>query len=200
MRFFSKRRDIKKVFPDAKHVIEFAFSVAGKDYYRFVDHLNIPYERALSCLVYYREVDMNIDHDLLKQHLEAVNKILTGTTIDIFKIKQLNDQLLQKLQLPKDPELLYKLASVVFFDSEENPALYEWEHGKKKIEFWKQNASLQDFFLQKPIVDLIPYLQYAGENLETFSRMVQDVNKLHLENLSAISSDSSKMKSSVKKD
>jgi hypothetical protein len=181
------RKSPKNIFPEQKHVIEHAFTVAGKDYYKFQDHLNIPYERALSCLVYYREVDMNIDHEFLKQHLEAINKILTSTTIDVFKIKALNDQLLTRLQLPKDPELMYKLASVVFFDKDESPEVYDWKYGKDKIEFWKKHTSLKDFFLQMPLQELIPYLKYAGENLATYSRMVEDVNKIHSDNLSAMS-------------
>lgn len=190
--------DPKQYFPAQKHIIKYAFSIEDKHYFKFDDHLNIPYERGLSCLVYYRELDLNIDRDFLKEHLEAINKILTSSTIDIFKIKALNDQLLTRLQLPKDPELMYKLASVVFFDQEESPEVYEWEHGKKKIAFWKEAASLHDFFLQQPLKALIPYLEYAGENLSTFSRMVQDVNRVHLANLSAFSSGKPKTNSNVK--
>jgi hypothetical protein len=181
------RKSPKNIFPEQKHVIEYAFTVGGKAYYKFKDHLNIPYERALSAVVYYREVDMNIDYDFLKQHLEAINSILTATTIDIFKIKALNDQLLTRLQLPKDPELMYKLASVVFFDKDESPEVYDWQYGKAKIEFWKKHASLTDFFLQMPLQELIPYLKFAGENLQTYSRIVADVNKIHSDKLSAMS-------------
>lgn len=180
------KRNPKKLFPTTKHVIEYAFSVAGKDYYKFSDMLNLPYERALSCLVYYREMEMNIDHSFLRQHLEAINKVLTSNPINVFQIKALNDQLLTRLELPKDPEILYKLASVVFFDKEESPEVYEWEHGKKKIAFWKEHASLTDFFLQLPLKELIPYLQYAGENLETFSKMIQEVNVLHSARVSEV--------------
>jgi hypothetical protein len=192
--------DPKKYFQNARHIIEYAFSIGKKHYFRFSDHLNVPYERALSCLVYYREVDLNIDRDFMQEHLKAIDGILTSSKIDVFKIKQLNDQLLTRLQLPKDPELMYKLASVVFFDQEETPEVYEWEYAKKKIAFWKENASLRDFFLQKPLKELIPYLEYCEENLETFSRMVQDVNKVHSEKVSEILSGSSKMNSNAKKD
>ncbi len=179
--------DPKKYFPNTRHIIEYAFSIGKKHYFKFNDHLNIPYERALSCLVYYREVEMNIDHKFLKQHCDVMNNILTATRIDVFKIKGLNDLLLQRLSLPKDPELMYKLASVVFFDQEESPEVYEWEYGRKKIQFWKENASLHDFFLQKPLKELIPYLEFAGENLQTYSQMVADVNKIHSDYLSQAS-------------
>jgi hypothetical protein len=174
-----KNINAKKFFPESRHIITYAFSIGANHYFKFDDHLNIPYERALSCLVFYREVEMNIDHMFLKAHIDAIDNILLSKQIDIFKIKNLNDQLKTRLTLPKDPELMYKLASVVYFDQHESPEVYEWEYGKKKIDFWKKNSSLKDFFLQKPLQELIPYLRYAGENLETFSRMMQDVNDHH---------------------
>lgn len=188
------KRSPKNIFPGQTHVIEHAFTIAGKEYFKFTDHLNIPYERALSCLVYYREVDLNIDREFLKQHLDAINSILTSNQIDVYKIKTLNDQLRQRVDLPKDPELMYKLASVVFFDKDESPEVYDWEYAKKKIAFWKENTTLKDFFLQKPIVELIPYLKFAEENLQEFSRLIADVNKLHSDNLSRISSEKRKTK------
>ena len=178
--------EAKKHFPGSKHIIEYAFSIGKKHFFKFADHLNIPYERGLSCLVYYRELDMNWDRDELKAHGEAVKKILRSNPIDVYKIDQLNSILLQVMDLPKDPELLYKLASVVYFDQEESPEVYEFEYGKKKIEFWKENASLRDFFLSKPLRELIPYIDYAGENIDTFSRMVQDAKHQHSTKLSAV--------------
>lgn len=175
----------KKFFPNSRHIIEYAFSIKDQHYFKFSEHLNLPYERALSCLVFYKELDMNVDRDFLKQHCDAIDKILLGNPIDVFKIKNLNDLMVQRLNLPKDPELMYKLASVVYFDQSESPEVYEYMHGKKKIDFWKENTTLTDFFLSKPLRELIPYIDYAGENIETFSRMVEEKKKTHLAKVSA---------------
>ena len=186
--------DPKTYFPDSRHIIDYAFSIGKKHYFRFADHLHVPYERALSCLMFYREVDMNVDSEFLLRHLEEIDKTLKSNPIDVFRIKSLNDQLITRLKLPKDPELMYKLASVVFFDQGESPEVYEWEYGMKKIAFWKENATLKDFFLSKPLRELIPFLEYAGENLEMFSQMISDVNKLQSDNLSDKSSTNSRTK------
>jgi hypothetical protein len=190
----------KKYFPNSKHIIEYAFSIGTKHYFRFNDHLNVPYDRALKCLVFYRELEMNCDHSFLEAHTQAIDNILLSTKIDIFKIKGLNDQLKQRLALPKDPELLYKLASVVYFDQNESPEAYEWEYGRRKIDYWKKNSSLTDFFLQKPLQELIPYLKFAGENLETFSKLTEDHAKSHLDNLQSNLSADQKMTLNGKKD
>lgn len=195
-----KNINAKKFFPNERHIINYAFSIGAKHYFKFNDHINIPYERALSCLVYYREVEMNCDHAFLEKHTEAINKILLSNPINVFKIKEINDQLTQRLKLPKDPELMYKLASVVFFDQDENPAVYEWDYCKKKIEHWKKNTTLTDFFLQQPLKELIPYLEHAGENLEMYSRLIEGRNDQHLASLHGILSGEQRMTSNAKRD
>lgn len=172
----------KQYWPDAKHIIAYAFSIGDRHYFRFDDPLNTPYDRALKCLVYYKELDMNCDREFLKLHTKAFDKALSNTSITIntlIDLKKLNDQLKERLELPKEPELMYKLAAVVFFDQYENPYTYEFKYGENKIKAWKKNTTLTDFFLQKPLLELIPYLQYAGENLEQFSAMATKINQQH---------------------
>lgn len=188
-----KNIDPKKFFPSSKHIIIYAFTIGTKHYFRFDDHLNIPYQRGLTSLLFYKEVELNIDSELLKAHFEAVDNILMSTKINVFEIKRLNDLLMQRTKLPKDPELMYKLASVVFFGADENPEVYEFEHGKKKILFWKKNTSLDAFFLSMPLVELIPYLKYAGENLQAFSRLISDVSQTHTDKVLQHLSESQKM-------
>ena len=176
--------DAKDFFQNQKHMIEYAFSFGDRHYFRFSDAINTPYDRALKTLVYYREMDMNVDRQYLTQHTMAIDNLLKKpklTIDDLLDIRTLNEQMKQRLQLPKEPELMYKLASVVFFDQRENPYIYDFKYGSKKIAFWKKHASLDAFFLQKPLQELIPYLQHAGENLNMFSAMASKVAKAHSE-------------------
>lgn len=195
----------KEYFPDTKHIITYAFSIvqaaeasrpaSERHYFRFDDMLNIPYNRALQTLVYYKEVGMNCDPDYLKAHAMAFDNALSKSTITIdtlVDLKVLNDQLKQRLELPKEPDLMYKLASVVFFDQYENPAIYEFKYGENKIRAWKKNLSLHDFFLSKPLVELIPYLKYSGENLQQYSEMMGRVSREHSENILAMLSEEQK--------
>lgn len=179
--------DPKKYFPDPKlHIIVYAFSIGTYHYFRFDDPLHTPYARGLKTLVYYRELSMNIDPELLKAHTEAMDKILTQSSLNVshlIQIKELNDLLKKRMELPKEPDLMYKYASVVFFDQFENPLDYEFKYGANKIKHWKQKTAMTDFFLQKPLLELIPYLQYAGENLEQFSQMTEQVTHQHLDKI-----------------
>ncbi len=172
-------------FPQEKHIIKYAFTCGGVDYFQFEDVYNLPYKRALQSLVYYREISLNADVNFLKDHVQAVKNCLTpkakGGTIDLQSVFILNEQLSQRLQLPPDTEILYKLASVVYFDKNEKPETYEFDYGAKKIEHWKKHKSLKDFFLQQPILELLPFLRESGENLQTFQQLNQKIKTKHLE-------------------
>lgn len=182
----------KDYFPDAKHIIIYAFTIGDRHYFRFDDPLNTPYERALKTIVYYKELDMNCDAAILKAHTEAFDNSLKQTTITIdtlVELKKLNDQLKARLELPKEPDLMYKLASVVFFDQYESPYNYEFKYGQNKIKHWKKEVSLDSFFLSTPLKTLIPYLAHAGENLIMYSEMIQTTTTKHLEKLSEMLSE-----------
>jgi len=179
----------KEFFPDAKHIITYAFSINDRHYFRFDDPLSMGYDRALKCLVYYKEVEMNMDSKFIEAHTMAIDNIFLKKEIninDLLDVRVLNNQMKQRLQLPKEPDLMYKLAAVTFFDQRENPQVYEFNYGEKKIAFWKKSTSLTDFFLSRPLMELIPYLKHAGENLKMFSEMTQNATKEHLASISAM--------------
>lgn len=178
--------DPKQFWPDVKHMIIYSFTIGDRHYFRFDDPFNVPYDRALKCLTFWRAMDMNCDRDFLMAHTEAMNNILNTMPFgmnNLLDIRNLNDQLKQRLLLPKEPDLMYQMAAITFFDQHENPYTYEFGYGEKKIKHWKKTTELTDFFLQKPVMELIPYLQHAGENLEQFSQMTQKVTKQHIESI-----------------
>lgn len=186
----------KQYFPNEKYMIIYAFTIGDRHYFRFDDPMNTPYDRALKCLVYWKELDMNCDRAFIKAHTEAIdNMLLKGkfTIKDLLTIKTLNDQMKQRLELPKEPDLLYKLASVVFFDQFENPIVYEFKYGESKIRHWKKETELTDFFLSRPLRELIPSLENYGENLQMYFRMIQKETKEHLANLLPLLSEEQKM-------
>jgi hypothetical protein len=170
-------------FPLANHEIKYAFTCAGVDYYQFADFNNIPALRGLKTTVFYEEIRCKCTMDFLKLHTEAIDNILTKPKINIFEIKKLNDQLKQRLDLALDTELAYKIASVVFFDKKENVTDYDYNYNAKKIAFWKANSGVQDFFLQQPLIELLPVLKDMQGNLAMYSQTVEKLNSLHLDSL-----------------
>jgi len=182
------RRDPKKVFPNQQHIIEHAFTVAGIDYYRFSDVFNLPYERGLMALAVYEETRMRCSREYLEKHVEVVRDLLHAKKIDIFKLNQLNEQMTERLRLHLDTDLLYKLASIVFFDKNENPVIYEPEYCSKKIDFWRKHKGVADFFLSKPLQELMPFLKSVDFDLNSYSELVKDLNGIHSDRLQACNS------------
>jgi len=182
--WYHNRKDPKKLFPNQKNLIEYAFTVGGIDYYQFNDTFNQPYERALFALAVYEQARMRCSREYLEKHVEVVRGILQSNKIDIFKLNMLNEQMSERLNLVIDVELLYQLASIVFFDKKENPAIYELDYCNKKIEHWKAHKGVADFFLQMPIIELMPFLESVEIDLDIYSELNTELNKIHLERLS----------------
>lgn len=179
----NRSKSVKKVFPDEKYVIDFAFEIGGIEYYQFNDIYNLPYERGLMSLAVYEETRMKCSREYLEKHVEALRTLLHEKKIDVFKINALNEQMSQRLNLALDTDLLYKLASIVYFDKNENPSLYEPEYCNKKIEHWRKHIGVHDFFLQKPLQELIPFLKNVDFDLNTYSQGMEQLNGIHLESL-----------------
>ena len=74
--------------------IEYAFTVNGIKYFKYVDLMNIPVNRAMSVLPYYEEMRMRTTREFLQLHTSEINKILTNkSTIDLDRLNMLNKQL-----------------------------------------------------------------------------------------------------------
>ena len=178
----------RKYFPESKYVVEYAFEVAGVKYFTMSDIANIPYERGLMALAIYEEHRMKCDREYLLEHCAVMSDILRDkNAIDIFKINMLNDQLKERLEMNIDVDILYKLASVSFFDKNENPVLYDPEYNRKKIEFWKKHKGVADFFLQQSIRNFLPFLTQFDPYLESYLTLSQELNKIHLDRMSLMS-------------
>lgn len=175
---------------ECKYRIEYAFTCAGRKYYRFADISNLPYERGLQAIMVYNEVDMRCSREYLSKHIEAMDKILHEKNIDIYKINQLNEMLKQRLNLITDVDLLYKLASVCYFDDSEKPEVYEPEYAEKKIAIWRKDKGVHAFFMQQPLLELMPFLRKQKVDLDTYTPLNQELNEEQMKAIQTIISSS----------
>lgn len=192
---FWKKREPKDVFPQVKHRITEAFKSGGVQYYKFDDLFNLPYQRGMAALDVYTEANMKCDRDFLKAFTEANNTILTGNKIGLSEMAQLkknNDILRERLDYVAAPDLLYKVASVVYFDATENPYKYDSKYCMEKVERWKKEMSVDDFFLQQPIRSLFPFLEGAVLNFAQYSEMLKEMTEAQRSYLSDVISQKDK--------
>lgn len=182
MQFLKKLLRINKYPKQTEHEVVFAFTSNGVDYYQFADFNNIPALRGLKTMVFHEEMRCKITEGYLQLHCEAIDNILNQNKINVFEIKRLNEQMKERMKLALDTELIYKLASIVYFDKQENTKDYDFAYNLKKIENWKKGGA-DAFFLLQPVQELLPALKDIEGNLTMYSQVVNELNQQHWHNL-----------------
>jgi len=178
----------RKIFPNHHYVIEKAFEISGRTYYQFSNIADMPAGRGLYLGGFWAENEIKCDRDYLLRHCEVMDDILSNKEISIFNIKTLNDQLRDRLNSNFDVDILYKLASVAYFDKNEDPISYDPEYNRKKIEFWRKNKPVGVFFSQEPLLKYLDFLQQYEPYLQTYLQISQEVNQIHFQRLELLSS------------
>lgn len=171
-----------KKFDTKKH-IEVAFVFEGVTYYHIPDMTHMSPMRYAVALTYMKESSMRCDRTHLEGFIKATyDNINTSTgSINLVNIVTLLKDLKERLEFAYVPDLVYKEASVVYFDETESPEDYDWEYNRKKIEKWK--AAGADFFLQTLAKDLVLSDVISQENSATYMMTLEMMDKQSVKNL-----------------
>lgn len=181
--FRPKPRDL---FPACEYVIKEAFIYDGVRYFKFDDSHNIPCERALQQSSFYMEMSSRVDREYLATHIEEMEKEFlkanNGQKPDLYRMKMMNDYLKARMNII-DIDLMYKLASIVYFDEHEDPRTYDAKYNAEKIAKWKKSSSVNDFFSSAPLLKLMPFLKELDVNLDTYSKATEALKDQMLTNI-----------------
>lgn len=179
-----RRRPKFRAFPNQEVAVE-AFRHNGTVYYHFTDSFKIPTGRSLCALAIYEELRMRCTREYLEKHIRATEIILSDPKrLAIGTIAIMNQNLKERLSLVPFPDHIYKLASVTFFDKTESPYSYDFEYNRKKIEQWKKDPEILDFFLRQQFADLIPFSSSPDVSANQYFQVSQQIDKMHQEYLS----------------
>jgi hypothetical protein len=181
----TKTKPFPKFIDNPISPVEYAFTSGGEDYFQYVDPFGAPCMRALSAIDHYevlrKRTTRELDEKEAKELLSQVAKIKAAVNgdkgkislMDVFEatqqIEYVANSKLTRLNMVFVEDLAYKFASVVFFDQHESPLRCDMEYCNKKIEKWKQDKTLEDFFLQQPIRRLIPFIEELKGSLKNYS-------------------------------
>lgn len=184
-RIFQGRKP-RDIFPKYNYVIKEAFTFDGVKYYMFDDAHNIPCERALKQSTFYMEMSSRVDKEYLTLHIQEMEKEFSkaneGKKPDLYRMKMMNDFLKARMEII-DTDLMYKLASIVYFDESEDPGTYDTKYNMEKIEKWKASSNLHDFFSSAPLYRLMPFLKELDVNLDTYSTGAAQIKEQMLQNI-----------------
>lgn len=172
---------------DIEHPIKEAFISGGIQYYMFEDIFNAPFNRAFEAQTFYNELQMRVDKEYLQDHVMGMKEILGNKNgINVGNIAILTQQLAERMDFIVDADLLYKLASVMYFDDNESPFKYDFGYGVKKMARWKKDRDIEDFFLNTPIKDFIPFSDILEKDLSAYLRVTEAIKTQHEKNLSSM--------------
>jgi len=163
--------------PPAKGCV-FAFEAGGRAYWKFADDLQLPFERAMAVMDWTREYDMRIDREYLRVIFETILACVDNGKIS--DIARLVGEASKRLENITHLGLMYKIASALYFETNEDPCKFSLEEAMHKIAFWKEHQKdIDAFFLQMPIGECVPYLHTLGETLESYSKMsMQELSEM----------------------
>ena len=203
----------KTIFPMSLEIIKYSFTIVEIDekqieiegekvlktiehetnYFEFEDFNSIPGDRGFNCLSYYNELSQRCTRDYLIAFSTAFDNIMNDNKsgIKITKLMELNQQLKERLEFLIEPEIAYKLCSIVFFDETENPYRFSYTHSAKNAEMFKK-APIGDFFFSQPIVKLVPYINGFAADFPEYCQMVNLMTKEHLKGISQMLSEQDK--------
>jgi hypothetical protein len=175
----------KGVAPKERHdQIEFAFVSGGVNYFRFSTAINIPFQRAIAAKEILTEELWQINPKVLTGWTESLIGVITDdkkkTDKKLFEVGVLAQRLKEQMELSHSLVRQLKLATVLYFDEQENPLDYQYPYNKAKLEHWSKYNDIPDFFLNLPEYNLLPS---GTELVQNFPTYLQSESKMLLSQL-----------------
>jgi hypothetical protein len=165
-----------------KGEVEPVFESGGVTYYRFANEQRIPALRAMAALDVYEELEYKVTKEHLTLHFQAVQEAVDKG--ELGRIAVLTEIMQQRLGWITHIDLVYKLASVLYFDISENPESYDQVYNAQKIASWKADNEVGAFFLTTPIIELTPFSDILETDLQRFTDLQRSLDLSHLKALS----------------
>ena len=159
--------------------IVFAFTCGGVDYHRFKDINNLMSGRAFAALDFFEELNMRCSREYLQAHCKLLEEQMQGPEINIGIMAKEVMQLKERLDMIIDPDIILKIASVVYFDNTEQPWAYDFKYNYEKIAKWKEEE-IDGFFLKIAFKDLLPGLALSDEDFQSYTKTAKLLTKQHL--------------------
>ncbi len=148
------------------HEIKLAFSHKGKNYYHFVNALDMSYMRYMAA----QDAIIAMEYRLDKPFIEWYNKLFQEyfNKQDWKNLAILQNNFYQRSQYLSNEELLLSLASVWYFDESENPYTYNHEYNEEKIRSWRGDSELLGELLKTPLKNYVPVFDTYNMTTEKY--------------------------------
>jgi hypothetical protein len=190
---FNLVQDLPTKKPICKHEVAYQFTckVTGKDYFKMVNDLNLSAERAFAAQDIYAELEQKTDTLYHEGSYKAILEFLSqGKNMDAGMVAWNGLERIQKHITNWD--LMYKLASVLYFDADENVYRYDVAYNEEKIKAWQQDKDIEGFFLKTGFGEYLRLFNSSGMNLSLYIQVQRKRNLQTLEHQLTAFSESEK--------
>jgi len=162
--------------PDFANKVEKAFVDGGIQYYKFKEDTKMPYGRYQVLQSFLLGYELRMDYTLFLAFLTEIEKNLNGTRgqIDLSKTFVTIEKMKARAALAFEPKQAYNLASVIYFEANEDLYQYEGPLNEAKIKRWME-AGLIDFFYMKPLSELIGLSNFSQPDLISYMKEVNEL-------------------------
>ena len=164
--------------------IEFAFTSGGINYFKFTAEVNVPFQRAVAARDIFTEELWQINPDYLRGWNNGlINLLMDKKKKDdkkLYEIGVMASRLKEQMEMSVSLLRQLKLATVVYFDEQENPLDYQYPYNKQKLEHWMKHNDVEGFFLNLPEYAYLPSLTEYSTNFPTYlqAETLQSLNNL----------------------
>ena len=157
-----KVKDPKKVtlHPRYDKHITYGFSVGSKHYYRFNNDYDIFENRFKYLKTFYQEVENKLTSQDINHFADAIVERINQSKL--IEAGELAKELKYRSEWLFEPTSLYKYASVLYFDLQENIKDYDMAYNHEKIKYWSKKKELLKMLLKE--------LMSGAENLLALSK------------------------------
>ena len=156
--------------PEYKKAIEFAFEIAGIEYFQFKNLADMPSERYYSVSEKITEVEMRIDRQSLMDYMNKIEELINQGSIG--KIAAITEEIKFRTEMLCETETLYRLASSIFFTIDEDLTTYDLDFNDAKIAIFKKEK-ISDFFFKEPIKRFIKLPDISQQDLELCLKLTE---------------------------
>lgn len=168
------------------HEVKLAFVHKGVEYFQMVGGPDNYAQRYFALLDTMDAMGYRVDSEYLDRFQELIDYYVNKG--DLAQVAICNQHLKDRRKYLLNAELIYSLASVWFFDKNENVYEYNPSYAAEKINRWRGDAELMQNFYMTPLAEFMPLNDSLRKNMQKYLLGANAEEKMILEgHLSRIS-------------
>jgi hypothetical protein len=144
----------------------------------------VPFQRAVAARDIFTEELWQINPDFLRGWNNGlINLLMDKKKKDdkkLYEVGIMASRLKEQMEMSVSLLRQLKLATVVYFDENENPLDYQYPYNKQKLEHWMKSNDVEGFFLNLPEYAYLPSSTEFSMNFQTYlqGETIQSLNLL----------------------